>query len=362
MNEHAANAFDLPLGEATAQLAHPIVIKVHDHGYSSRIIKLNKLPVTLGRSLHCDIIIDHPGISATHARLERDAIGSIIISDAGSKNGLWHAGRRVDQVHVNPNATVQLSEIQIEILTSEELVQTRIDNQPPESPGLTFKKVLLIISSFIFSYSLLTAVYAFQTFLINWPPERPSLLVSDALITWCALSAIAGILSSLNKLHSKRYAGRSLHLIIVGLCAAVLLIDAVKPIINFNVRFIPIKSAIPTILLLVTTAYGLYRILKIMFANWPIRRQILVALATVIIFGIAEKSYRYIEFSSGSRRVWDDQLSVPLIDPTIAAEPTTKLAIYLQESLNTVDQYQQEDWTEILTREDEDNQEDAKKR
>lgn len=363
MKQSQADSFDIPEAEAIPHVAHAVIIKIHDHGSPARIIKLEQLPVTIGRSVYCDIILDHPSISAIHARLERDPIGSLIVSDAGSKNGLWHDGRRVDQVHISPNVTIQLSDIQLEIITCEHLAQTRLDNKPPEALRVSFRKSLLIIASLVVSYALVFAVYALKKFITDWPPDRPGLLFSDALIAWCGVSCIGGILAIFNKLHGKRYDALSLHLVVISLFTFSTLINTFAAIINFNLKVNWLKAKLPSGILLIAIAYAFYRILRIMFASWPHKRHIMAALATVIILQLAASLYHYLEFSAGSRRIWDNQLGMPLIDPKIGAESTENLTSFVHASLKTVDQYQKEDWSEILERDQEDKQEsDSEKR
>lgn len=51
--------------------------------------------ITLGRATDCDIVLPERQISRYHARLERDATGSFVIRDLGSKNGTFVNGEPV---------------------------------------------------------------------------------------------------------------------------------------------------------------------------------------------------------------------------------------------------------------------------
>ncbi len=55
--------------------------------------------VTLGRSRQCDVMLDDPNVSRTHAEI-RPRGGSWVLSDLGSTNGSRLNGRRVEQPEV----------------------------------------------------------------------------------------------------------------------------------------------------------------------------------------------------------------------------------------------------------------------
>ena len=61
---------------------------------------------TIGRAPECDIQIDDPGISRTHARI--DLTGSPSVIDLGSTNGTWVDGRRVQQAPLHDGANLAL--------------------------------------------------------------------------------------------------------------------------------------------------------------------------------------------------------------------------------------------------------------
>lgn len=50
--------------------------------------------LVLGRSRHCDVVVDHDTVSRTHAEIRRED-GGWSVRDLGSCNGTWLDGRRV---------------------------------------------------------------------------------------------------------------------------------------------------------------------------------------------------------------------------------------------------------------------------
>src|SRR5688572_22921174 len=52
-------------------------------------------PLTLGRSAACDVVVGHDTVSRRHAQIRCEGDGWLV-SDLGSSNGTWVAGRRVE--------------------------------------------------------------------------------------------------------------------------------------------------------------------------------------------------------------------------------------------------------------------------
>jgi hypothetical protein len=61
---------------------------IQKQGEADYTHELKKAVVVIGRSQTCDIVLDAPGVSRQHARLERTTTGWQI-SDLGSSNGTW---------------------------------------------------------------------------------------------------------------------------------------------------------------------------------------------------------------------------------------------------------------------------------
>ena len=356
MNEpHTPNSQD-EIRPRTSESIPRIVLKIHENGHGVRIVKLHHLPVTIGRSVHCDVVIQHPGISSIHARLERDAIGLIVLSDAGSKNGIWHEGRRVDQVHASRNVSVQLSEVPIDIVVAEILESTRVDQRPPEPSRVSTSRVLTIIGKLVICYATVLALQAFRKYAEEWPPERPTELFGDAFIAWSLILCVTGGLALFNKLHAKRYQATRIHVTLTMLFAFFGAALVVEPVVIYNLRLDWLRSSLPLTIGATALLVGLQRLIGILFANWPFRRQLLVSLTVVATGVFALETYSTFEFTAGSRRIWNDDLGVPLLDPKLGAHPTETLLKNLRKSIQTVDRYQKEDWDEVLAREREEQE------
>lgn len=63
-------------------------------GRPGRTVDVQGWPLTLGRSLDCDVVIDDPHVAAEHARIEADAPGRLRLIVGDTVNGLVVDGRR----------------------------------------------------------------------------------------------------------------------------------------------------------------------------------------------------------------------------------------------------------------------------
>jgi pSer/pThr/pTyr-binding forkhead associated (FHA) protein len=75
----------------------------------------------LGRDSSCEIRLRDRSVSRTHARLERDDSGCWWIVDAGSRNGVFVAGERVQRAPLADQTEFQLGEL---------CLRVRIDGSP----------------------------------------------------------------------------------------------------------------------------------------------------------------------------------------------------------------------------------------
>ena len=71
-------------------------------GHTLRVVNVLRWPLTLGRALDNDIVLDDPHAAAHHARLQADAQGRVTLLPLKSLNGVSVNGRRVNEEQTLP--------------------------------------------------------------------------------------------------------------------------------------------------------------------------------------------------------------------------------------------------------------------
>jgi len=146
--------------------------------------RIETLPLTLGRALSNDIIVDDPYADAHHARIRLDESGEIAIEDTGSVNGLRSNGSRANgKIIVGPGVEVRMGRTILRFRDVNEVVPPALVESPPASlysPRLetTFGRSVVI--------GLMLAAVALVTWLGN--TER-----SSASSVLAAVLAAAGV-------------------------------------------------------------------------------------------------------------------------------------------------------------------------
>lgn len=93
--------------------------------------RLDAFPATIGRSPACTVIVDERDISATHARVVRDADGSLVVEDAGSSNGLHLGKTRVPRVVLGQKIELRLGSVRLRFLSADAPVEKTYVGPPP---------------------------------------------------------------------------------------------------------------------------------------------------------------------------------------------------------------------------------------
>ncbi len=78
-------------------------------------VDLPAVLAVLGRDPNCDIVLNDTKCSRRHATVEEGPEG-LVIRDAGSANGTYVNGRRVEQAPLRPGDTVRLGDVSLKLL------------------------------------------------------------------------------------------------------------------------------------------------------------------------------------------------------------------------------------------------------
>jgi hypothetical protein len=95
--------------------------------------RVDALPVRLGRGYDNDVILDDDYAAASHARIEQDAAGRLVLRDLGSRNGLNHRGKRLQEVVLSGDTVVRIGHTSLRVRAASFPV-------PPELEDRTFHR------------------------------------------------------------------------------------------------------------------------------------------------------------------------------------------------------------------------------
>ena len=90
-----------------------------------RIFRLRDGEMTIGRSVSCDIVLEEEGVSRHHATVRVDQNGDVVrVEDAGSANGLIHAGARVPAQTLRDGDRLEIGDAGVALLHMDDIDET----------------------------------------------------------------------------------------------------------------------------------------------------------------------------------------------------------------------------------------------
>ena len=97
--------------------------------------RLDALPLTLGRSLGNDLILDDPYVDAKHARIAMDGAGALRIEELGTVNGLVANETRIrGAVDVLPGVEVRVGRTKLRFRDTDEVMAPALIDEPVVEP------------------------------------------------------------------------------------------------------------------------------------------------------------------------------------------------------------------------------------
>lgn len=113
-----------------------MILEVLHPGGTRTWHRLGDRPVTLGRGLANDLILDDPYVDARHARIGVDASGTPLIEDLGSVNGLVANDVRLSGgVPVRPGTEIRVGHTMLRFRDADEPVAAALVDSPPPLRG-----------------------------------------------------------------------------------------------------------------------------------------------------------------------------------------------------------------------------------
>jgi type III secretion system (T3SS) inner membrane Yop/YscD-like protein len=102
-------------------------------GEIAQRVRVERLPLTIGRAYTNDIVLDDPGVDPVHARLVPVEDGPPVLEDAGSVNGVvvGKERRREPRVAIDAVTVVWLGHTQIRLVPADAPVAAAVPMAPP---------------------------------------------------------------------------------------------------------------------------------------------------------------------------------------------------------------------------------------
>jgi len=112
-----------------------MILEIRDARGVSTLHRLDKLPVTIGRALSNDIILDDPYVDGRHASIGTDDAGVLTVEDLGSLNGLRRNGtREAARVAVEPGTELRIGRSLLRFRDVEEVVAPALADEDAPKP------------------------------------------------------------------------------------------------------------------------------------------------------------------------------------------------------------------------------------
>jgi hypothetical protein len=92
-----------------------LVVRVLREGAVTREELFRSMPIRIGRSEDCELVLTDPSVSREHARIERDPEGGFVIIDGAGTNGLYAGPKRVASERFSSHLRARLGVTEIEI-------------------------------------------------------------------------------------------------------------------------------------------------------------------------------------------------------------------------------------------------------
>jgi hypothetical protein len=77
--------------------------------------RIEALPIRIGRGYDNDLILDDDYVGASHALIELDAAGRLLLRDLGSRNGIVHRGRRRPELVLSGDTVVRIGHTSLRV-------------------------------------------------------------------------------------------------------------------------------------------------------------------------------------------------------------------------------------------------------
>jgi len=168
-------------------------------------VRVDRLPIRIGRGYDNEVIVDDPYMAATHVVIDTDEHGALAASDAGTSNGIhethhgrfWlRAGTRHSAIALNGETVIRAGHTILRVRVADHAIQ-------PERPDTTSHAWEGAAPALV-GIALLGAIALFDAWLTNSSEQVSTHYASHFGLVFGCVMAWAGLWSLLNRLFSGR--------------------------------------------------------------------------------------------------------------------------------------------------------------
>lgn len=158
-----------------------VVEVIQPDGERSRY-QLNGLPLTIGRAVANDIVVDDPYADATHARLTMDETGAVVVEDLASVNGVvTNEERRHGRLVARPGDVIRVGRTTLRFRDPNESLPPALVDAPPVAPASRTRLRLTPAALGLLLLLLATTIVAFNAWLGSSARSSANVAVTAAL-------------------------------------------------------------------------------------------------------------------------------------------------------------------------------------
>jgi hypothetical protein len=184
-----------------------IFVEVLDRrGHVAERVRLDALPVTIGRSYRNAVIVDDRYVSPEHLRIAVEPDGLIVVEDLQSENGLHlePSGTRVPRIVVSPGMRLRIGHTVLRFATADQAVAATTRDPLGDRGGWAWLRYSRRNTALVLSAALVLSILT--AYFTSYDEASAASRVSGALMLGVGLAAWAGAWALVTRITAHRFA------------------------------------------------------------------------------------------------------------------------------------------------------------